>query len=71
MWNRQLHEWDIHPGRSLMSIEIQQWSELKSLLPSLNSSQGTDMPKWKLNDDGQFTIASTKEKSHPHYGPKR
>lgn len=48
----------------LRSIEIQQWSKLKTLLPSLNSSQDADIPKWKLNNDGQMTVASIKEVIH-------
>lgn len=62
MWNASVLDWDLHPRRTLRSLELQQWNELKA---SLTAPQTQSRPWYNYMEteftNGLFTIASIKK----------
>ncbi|XP_031744692.1 uncharacterized protein LOC116405125 [Cucumis sativus] len=59
MWNAEKADWDLYPRRPLRSVEEVLWEDMKVSLPPLPDS-GFDNPRWTLNNNGSFTVASIK-----------
>lgn len=61
LWNPNTLEWDINLIRNLRDQELQQWEKLRNTLPVPEHNHGTNIPIWKLNSNGIFSIASVKK----------
>ena len=58
MWNAETADCDLYPRRPLRSVEEVLWDDMKASPPLPDS--GFDNPRWILNNNGSFTMASIK-----------
>ncbi|TYK13819.1 LINE-1 retrotransposable element ORF2 protein [Cucumis melo var. makuwa] len=61
LWNPISINWDIKPRRPSRSVDLQQLSDLKSVISAPIANGIHDVPISKLASDGSFNVASIKK----------
>lgn len=59
-WYAPNQNWNLFPRRPLFDREIQAWTELTDNLPKPSSTNSSDIPRWMIDPNGRFSVASAR-----------